>query len=82
MTINRLNRREYNFSIQDLFGIDYEPAVEFPADDSGYGFDRIGDVLTLSPVLMDKYFNSAELIVNKVIHRGPPIVPEKILTVG
>ena len=82
VTINRLNRREYNFSIQDLFGIDFEPAVEFPADDSGYGFDRIGDVLTLSPVLMDKYFNTAEQIVNKAIHQGPPIVPEKILTVG
>lgn len=67
VTIRRLNRREYDYSIQDLFGIRFSPAEDFPPDDSGYGFDNIGDVLTLSPVLMDKYFNAAEGIVNKTI---------------
>jgi Protein of unknown function (DUF1592)/Protein of unknown function (DUF1588)/Protein of unknown function (DUF1587)/Protein of unknown function (DUF1585)/Protein of unknown function (DUF1595) len=82
VTIRRLNRREYNYSIQDLFGIDIQPADDFPADDSGYGFDRIGDVLTLSPVLMEKYFNAAEAIVNKAIHRGPLPIPSQSLNTG
>ncbi|HVJ68181.1 MAG TPA: DUF1592 domain-containing protein, partial [Caulifigura sp.] len=67
VTIRRLNRREYDYSIQDIFGIKFSPAEDFPPDDSGYGFDNIGDVLTLSPVLMDKYFNAAEAVVNKTI---------------
>lgn len=67
VTIRRLNRREYDYSIQDLFGIRFSPAEDFPPDDSGYGFDNIGDVLTLSPVLMDKYFNAAESIVSRTI---------------
>jgi PAS domain-containing protein len=67
VTIRRLNRREYDNSIQDLFGVRFSAAEDFPPDDSGYGFDNIGDVLTLSPVLMDKYFNAAESVVYKTI---------------
>ena len=72
VTIRRLNRREYDNSIQDLFGIKFSPAEDFPPDDSGYGFDNIGDVLTLSPVLMDKYFNAAEAVVNRTIAFNGP----------
>ena len=35
------------------------PADEVPVDDSGYGFDNIGDVLTVSPMLMEKYLAAA-----------------------
>ena len=63
ITIRRLNRAEYNNTIRDLMGIDFQPAGDFPADDSGYGFDNIGDVLSLSPVLMEKYLGAAEKIV-------------------
>ena len=38
------------------------PADDFPQDDSGYGFDNIGDVLSLSPALMEKYFAAAEKV--------------------
>src|SRR5262249_51661022 len=50
ITLRRLNKSEYNNTIRDLFGIDIQPANEFPDDDVGYGFDNIGDVLTLSPL--------------------------------
>jgi uncharacterized protein DUF1592/uncharacterized protein DUF1588/uncharacterized protein DUF1587/uncharacterized protein DUF1585/uncharacterized protein DUF1595 len=60
VTARRLNRAEYNYSIHDLLGIDFQPADDFPQDDSGYGFDNIGDVLSLSPVLMEHYMNAAE----------------------
>ncbi len=54
VTIRRLNRLEYNNTIRDLFGIQFRPADDFPSDDVGEGFDNIGDVLTLSPLLMEK----------------------------
>lgn len=67
VTLRRLNRREYRNTVRDLVGIDYEPSREFPADDTGYGFDNIGDVLSLPPVLMEKYLAAAEEISVKAI---------------
>src|SRR5467141_3600540 len=67
VTIRRLNRAEYNNTIRDLMGIDFQPAGDFPADDSGYGFDNIGDVLSLSPVLMEKYLAAAEKNLNAAL---------------
>ena len=67
VTVRRLNRTEYNNVVRDLMYIDFEPANDFPADDSGHGFDNIGDVLTVSPLLMEKYINAAEKIATKVI---------------
>src|SRR3954467_15471979 len=67
ITIRRLNRSEYNNTIRDLFGIDFKPAEDFPSDDVGYGFDNIGDVLTLPPILMEKYLAAAESIVEQAI---------------
>ena len=51
VTLRRLNREEYNNTIRDLVGIDFRPADDFPSDDVGYGFDNIGDVLSLPPLL-------------------------------
>lgn len=64
VTIRRLNRAEYNHTIHDLMGIDFQPADDFPADDVGYGFDNIGDVLSLSPMLMEKYMTAAGKILD------------------
>jgi mono/diheme cytochrome c family protein len=66
-TIRRLNRNEYNNTIRDLVGVDFKPADSFPADDVGYGFDNIGDVLSMPPLLLEKYLTAAETIVNKAI---------------
>jgi len=66
-TVQRLNRSEYNNTVQDLFGIDLSPADKFPADDVGDGFDNIGDVLSLPPLLMEKYLAAAEDVVGAVI---------------
>jgi hypothetical protein len=67
VTLRRLNRREYRNTIRDLVGIDYELAMDFPGDDSGYGFDNIGDVLTMPPVLLEKYLDAAEQIATRAI---------------
>ncbi|MFN7998533.1 MAG: DUF1592 domain-containing protein [Bryobacteraceae bacterium] len=71
VTAHRLNRFEYNNTIHDLLAVDFRPADNFPADDSGYGFDNIGDVLSLSPVLMEKYLDAAETIARLAIPIGP-----------
>jgi mono/diheme cytochrome c family protein len=58
----RLNRLQYANSIRDLIGLEIDAASLLPADDSGYGFDNIGDVLTVSPVLLEKYLSAAATI--------------------
>jgi len=67
VTIRRLNRAEYDNTIRDLVGVDFHPAEDFPADDSGYGFDNIGDVLSLPPIMLEKYLTAAERILGKAI---------------
>ncbi|MBX3119642.1 MAG: DUF1592 domain-containing protein [Fimbriimonadaceae bacterium] len=67
VTIRRLNRTEYNNTIRDLLGVPFTPADDFPADDVGYGFDNIADVLSISPLLMEKYLDAAEKITEKAI---------------
>jgi hypothetical protein len=62
VTVRRLNRTEYDNTVRDLLGVDLRLSENFPQDDSGYGFDNIGDVLSLSPVLMEKYLAAAEKI--------------------
>jgi hypothetical protein len=63
VTLRRLNRVEYRNTVRDLVGVDYDTTDEFPADDAGYGFDNVGEALSMSPLLMEKYLNSAEEIV-------------------
>jgi mono/diheme cytochrome c family protein len=65
VTVRRLNRVEYRNTIRDLLGVEYDTSGEFPADDTGYGFDNIGDVLTISPLLLEKYIAAAEAIVKQ-----------------
>jgi PAS domain-containing protein len=59
VTVRRLNRMEYSNSVRDLLGVDLRPGDEFPVDAYGYGFDNIGDVLSLSPVLAERYLRAA-----------------------
>jgi Protein of unknown function (DUF1592)/Protein of unknown function (DUF1588)/Protein of unknown function (DUF1587)/Protein of unknown function (DUF1595)/Protein of unknown function (DUF1585)/Ca-dependent carbohydrate-binding module xylan-binding/Planctomycete cytochrome C len=82
VTMRRLNRTEYNNTIRDLVGVDFKPADDFPADDVGYGFDNIGDVLTISPVLMERYLAAAETIMNQAVLVGDPPPPSKRPTAG
>lgn len=61
VTVRRLNRTEYANTIRDLLYLDsFTLTDDFPVDDSGYGFDNNGDVLTMSPVLLEQYLKAAE----------------------
>ena len=74
VTLRRLNRVEYRNTIKDLMGVDYRTDEEFPPDDTGYGFDTIADVLTISPLLLEKYMEAAE----KVVQQSVPTVSKMI----
>lgn len=75
VTIRRLNREEYRYTIKDLLRIDFDVEDILPPDDTGYGFDTIGDVLSISPLLMEKYLEAAELVVEEAVPtNGPEIV--------
>jgi hypothetical protein len=71
VTARRLNRSEYSNTVRDLLGVDFRAEKDFPADDSGYGFDNIGDVLSISPILMEKYIEAAERIAARAIGADP-----------
>jgi hypothetical protein len=77
ITIRRLNRSEYDNTIRDLLGVDYQPGEDFPADDIGLGFDNIADVLSLPPLLMEKYLEAAEEVVAKVV--GEPEAKQRLI---
>ncbi|MFT5106461.1 MAG: hypothetical protein ACI9UA_002084 [Pseudoalteromonas tetraodonis] len=70
VTIRRLNRTEYRNAVYDLLGVEFNTAEFFPPDDTGYGFDNIGDVLSISPLLMEKYIAAAEEVVLKALPKG------------
>ena len=72
VTVRRLNKVEYKNTVRDLLGVDFNPTENFPADDVGHGFDNIGDVLTMSPLLMERYLEAAEAIATRVILLDPP----------
>ena len=65
--IHRLNRAEYSNAIRDLFGLDIGAGANLPADDSGYGFDNIGDVLSLSPILIERYMTTGRMVARLAI---------------
>ena len=67
VTIRRLNRTEYRNTVRDLLGVGFDPTIDFPQDDTGYGFDNIADVLTLPPMLMEKYLVAAEKILDEAL---------------
>ena len=82
VTVRRLNREEYRNTVRDLLGVDFDAFDRFPPDDSGDGFENNGDVLSISPLLSEKYLDAAKEVVRKwsekpatrreVFPAGPP----------
>jgi hypothetical protein len=80
VTVRRLNRIEYRNTIQDLMGIDFNAEVEFPPDDSGFGFDNVGDALTLSPLHLEKFITAASEIVSRAVPTVSRVIKTNILS--
>ena len=62
-SIHRLNRAEYTNAIRDLLAIDIDAETLLPIDEVDQGFDNIGDALSVTPVLLERYQSAARLIV-------------------
>ncbi len=75
-TIRRLNRLEYANAIRDLLAVEVDGSALLPADDSSYGFDNIGNILSVSPVLLERYLAAAKKIRRLALgdSRSAPIV--------
>lgn len=80
VTVRRLNRTEYRNTIRDLMGIDFNAEVVFPPDDTGFGFDNVGDTLSLSPLLLEKYLQAATTIVQDAVPTVCKVLPVQQFT--
>ena len=72
-SIHRLNRTEYGNAVRDLLALDVDAAEFLPADDEGYGFDNIADILRVSPSLLEQYLAGSAKIAALAV--GDPDVP-------
>ncbi|HEV8316987.1 MAG TPA: DUF1592 domain-containing protein, partial [Vicinamibacterales bacterium] len=79
--VRRLNRFEYTNAVRDLLAVEIDGRALLPTDESGYGFDNIGDVLSISPGLLERYMSAARKISRLAIGHaavGPSIDSYKI----
>ncbi len=68
---HRLNRVEYKNAIRDLLALDLDAAMQLPADDiDEQGFDNMADVLTVSPVLLERYLSVARKAARLAVGRA------------
>jgi hypothetical protein len=73
VTIRRLNKLEYDNTVRDLLGINLAPSkmFDFVDDEFGDGFNNDGDVLSLSPLSIEKYLTSAQFLIDKALDPAP-----------
>lgn len=76
-SVRRLNRTEYGNTVSDLMGIRFDASILFPPDDSGFGFDNVGDALSFSPLLMEKYLHAAQQIVDQAVPKTTWVMPSQ-----
>ncbi|MFK7925999.1 MAG: DUF1592 domain-containing protein, partial [Bacteroidia bacterium] len=63
----RLNNQEYRYTLIDLLGVEIDTDSIFPSDPSGgAGFDNQARILYLSPLLLERYFETADFAVESV----------------
>ncbi|TDI11177.1 MAG: DUF1592 domain-containing protein, partial [Acidobacteria bacterium] len=72
--LHRLNRIEYTHAVRDLLAVEIDGTTLLPGDDSRYGFDNIGEVLTVSPLLMERYLAAAGKI-SRLAVGDPDVLP-------
>ena len=70
VVLRRINRAEYNNTIRDLVGVDFNPADKFPEDPPAGGFDNIGQALSISPMQIELYYGVARQILDRALTEG------------
>ena len=66
-SVHRLNRAEYANSVRDLLAVEVDALTLLPPDESTNGFDNNGEVLTVSPVLLERYMTAARRIARQAV---------------
>lgn len=82
VTVRHLNRTEYRNTLRDLIGVDFKADAMLPPDDVGYGFDNIGDVLSISPMRMEKFVEAAMRAVNQGVPMDTVVMSTSMLQGG
>ena len=82
VTVRRLNRTEYRNTLRDLIGVEFDADAILPPDDVGYGFDNIGDVLSISPMRLEKFVEAAIIAVNRGVPMDSVVMSTKMLVGG
>ena len=71
ITLRRLNRVELSHTLSDLFGMPFDVSSMLPPDDTGYGFDTVGDTLVFSPMFMEKIVRINGQVLDEVFATAP-----------
>ncbi|MGH9785908.1 MAG: DUF1587 domain-containing protein, partial [Terriglobia bacterium] len=66
-SVHRLNRAEYTNAVRDLLALEIDSGALLPPDESAYGFDNIAAVLSVSPLLLERYLAGARKISSRAI---------------
>jgi mono/diheme cytochrome c family protein len=82
VTLRRLSRTEYRNTLRDLIGADFDAEAMLPPDDVGYGFDNIGDVMSISPMRMEKFIEAAMAAVHQAVPMDTVVMSTKMLVGG
>jgi hypothetical protein len=82
--LRRLTNRQYERTLRDLMGVDVHPTATFPPDAVAYGFDDIGEKLTVSSLLVEKYDLAANEVIAAAlaVPEGPPAQTFQIEDLG
>lgn len=66
IVIRRLSHTEYQYTIEDLVGVEFDARRYFPSDASGGGgFDNQGGALYITPLKLERYYDAADAIIQK-----------------
>ena len=82
--LRRLNRREYQNTINDLLGTNVSVVDLLPEDGRAAGFDNIGEALSISGIQMQRYMEAADLALDAALHNAsrPESITEKFAMDG
>jgi hypothetical protein len=67
VVLRRLNRVEYENTVRDLFSVNVSVKEMLPEDANAQGFDNVGAALNISPVLMERYLEAADAVINAAL---------------
>jgi hypothetical protein len=69
VTLRRLNRTEYGNTLRDLVGTTTDYSTKYPTENLSYGFDNIGEALTVQPFDIEQHEHDADAVLAELFAR-------------